>query len=264
MRTAAQPCYARDTLHTATVPLQNYIPDDKLSEVKRVLYGANQGGPVQKLEVSEDTLQKAQQGDFDFQAYRFRARQEQNRKPRKVKIGLIQNSIKAPTTAPYAEQTKVIAATAEAVCSTVLELDVVVLMQALYSRIQKLLDTAGETGAQIVCLQEAWTMPFAFCTREREWLEFAEPAETGPSTKMLQAYAQKYNMVIINSILERDEAHGETIWNTAVVIGHMGNVLGKHRKVLLDILSTEHDCGTAAPQLLWQFCCNYVDHAETP
>lgn len=105
------------------------------------------------------------------------------------------------------------------------------LLQALYSRIQTLVDAAGEAGAQIVCLQEAWTMPFAFCTREREWLEFAEPAETGPSTKMLQAYARKYKMVIINSILERDVAHGETIWNTAVVIGHMGNVLGKHRKV---------------------------------
>lgn len=145
-----------------------------------------------------------------------------------------------------------------------LELDVVVLMQALYSRIQKLLDTAGETGAQIVCLQEAWTMPFAFCTREREWLEFAEPAETGPSTKMLQAYAQKYNMVIINSILERDEAHGETIWNTAVVIGHMGNVLGKHRKVLLDILSTEHDCCTAAPRLLWQFAATMLTMLRHP
>ncbi len=106
-------------------------------------------------------------------------------------------------------------------------------MQALYAAVQKLVDAAGMAGVQVLCLQEAWTMPFAFCTREREWLEFAEPAETGPSTKMLQQYAQKYNMVIINSILERDEPHGETIWNTAVVIGHMGNVIGKYRKVLL-------------------------------
>lgn len=104
-------------------------------------------------------------------------------------------------------------------------------LQALYAAVQKLVDAAGSAGVQVLCLQEAWTMPFAFCTREREWLEFAEPAETGPSTKMLQAYAQRYNMVIINSILERDESHGETIWNTAVVIGPRGNVLGKHRKV---------------------------------
>lgn len=104
-------------------------------------------------------------------------------------------------------------------------------VQALYAAVQKIVDAAGCAGVQILCLQEAWTMPFAFCTREREWLEFAEPAETGPSTMMLQEYAQKYKMVIINPILERDESHGETIWNTAVVIGHTGNVLGKHRKV---------------------------------
>lgn len=37
-------------------------------------------------------------------------------------------------------------------------------------------------------------------------------------------------MVIISSILERDSAHGDTIWNTAVVISSSGKYLGKHRK----------------------------------
>jgi beta-ureidopropionase len=38
-------------------------------------------------------------------------------------------------------------------------------------------------------------------------------------------------MVIVNPILERDnEDHGETIWNTAVVISNTGNVIGKSRK----------------------------------
>ena len=37
-------------------------------------------------------------------------------------------------------------------------------------------------------------------------------------------------MVIISPILERDENHGDTIWNTSVVIDNHGNVLGKHRK----------------------------------
>lgn len=62
---------------------------------------------MRQLDIPAEALQNAQQVDFDLQAYQFRARQEQHRKPRKVKIGLIQNSIKAPTTAPYAEQTKV-------------------------------------------------------------------------------------------------------------------------------------------------------------
>lgn len=74
-------------------------------------------------------------------------------------------------------------------------------------------------------------MPFAFCTREKHWNAFGESADSGPTTQLLQGLARKYSMVIISPILERDEAHGETIWNTAVVIGNNGNVIGKHRKV---------------------------------
>lgn len=37
-------------------------------------------------------------------------------------------------------------------------------------------------------------------------------------------------MVIVSPILERDENHGDTIWNTAVVISNTGRYLGKHRK----------------------------------
>lgn len=73
-------------------------------------------------------------------------------------------------------------------------------------------------------------MPFAFCTREKKWCEFAEPID-GESTRFLQEFARRYNMVIISPILERDVNHGETIWNTAVIIGNHGNIIGKHRKV---------------------------------
>lgn len=37
-------------------------------------------------------------------------------------------------------------------------------------------------------------------------------------------------MVVISSILERDESHGGVLWNTAVVISNTGSVLGKSRK----------------------------------
>lgn len=73
-------------------------------------------------------------------------------------------------------------------------------------------------------------MPFAFCTREKRWCEFAEPID-GESTRFLQDLAIRYNMVIVSSILERDVSHGDTLWNTAVVIGNHGNIIGKHRKV---------------------------------
>lgn len=74
-------------------------------------------------------------------------------------------------------------------------------------------------------------MPFAFCTREKQWCEFAESAETGPSVQACQAVARRWGMVVVCPILERDAAHNDTIWNTAVVIGHTGNIIGKHRKV---------------------------------
>lgn len=42
--------------------------------------------------------------------------------------------------------------------------------------------------------------------------------------------ARQHNMVIVSPILERDQVHGDTIWNTAVVISNAGNYIGKHRK----------------------------------
>ena len=90
------------------------------------------------------------------------------------------------------------------------------------------------------------------CTREKlPWSEFAESAEDGPTTKLVQEVctytlyhctcyyvhthtlsqmAKKYNMVIVSPILERDERHGGTLWNTAVVVSNSGKVMGKSRK----------------------------------
>lgn len=73
-------------------------------------------------------------------------------------------------------------------------------------------------------------MPFLFCTREKKWCEFAKQID-GESTSFLQQFAQKYYMVIISPILERDLNHGETLWNTTVIIGNHGYIIGKHRKV---------------------------------
>ncbi|GAB4820564.1 hypothetical protein N2152v2_007610 [Parachlorella kessleri] len=186
--------------------LEEYVPEDKLLEVKRVLYGYNQGKPVQTLPLAKELLAAAQGAGFDLQAYRFIAAVEQLRPPRIVRVGLVQNAIHAPTTAPYAEQ-----------------------REAIHARVAELIEAAGAAGVQVLCLQEAWHMPFAFCTREREWSEFAEPI-SGPSVKLCQALALKHGMVIISPILERDVEHGLTIWNTAVVIGNNGNIIGKHRK----------------------------------
>lgn len=187
--------------------LSSELPPHLFQEVSRVLYGCNRGSAVTPVPQTEDLSAAAKEGNFDVQTFEFTADLEQMRAPRNVCVGLIQNAIVLPTTEPFLKQ-----------------------KHAIMERVTSLIESAAKAGVNILCLQEAWTMPFGFCTREKRWCEFAESAEAGESTKLLQGLAQRYNMVIVSPILERDESHGSTIWNTAVVIGNHGNVIGKHRK----------------------------------
>lgn len=56
------------------------------------------------------------------------------RKPRVVKVGAVQNSIAVATSAPIAEQ-----------------------RNAIFEKIGKIIDAAGEDGVNVLCLQEAWS-----------------------------------------------------------------------------------------------------------
>ncbi|XP_019890120.1 beta-ureidopropionase isoform X1 [Ooceraea biroi] len=183
--------------------LQQYVPEKELAEIKRILYGRDFKPllDVPGKEVSEKS--------FEIKGWMMHSGiAEQIRPPRLVRVGLIQHKIVLPTTHPILEQ-----------------------RIAIHKRIESYIEEAYFCGVNILCLQEAWTMPFAFCTREKyPWCEFAEEAETGPTTTLLSKLAQKYKMVIISPILERDTADGDTIWNTCVVIDADGKVLGKHRK----------------------------------
>ncbi|CAM6117806.1 unnamed protein product [Calypogeia fissa] len=187
--------------------LAEHLPAPLLQEVNRVLLGYNAGNLVKTLAIPNSVTKDAAAKKFDLLAYKFSAAEEQLRKPRVTRVGLVQNAIVLPTTAPFKHQ-----------------------MEALRARVGTIITAAGEAGVNVVCLQEAWTMPFAFCTREKVWCEFAESAEDGESTKFIQQLAHRYNMVIISPIIERDAAHGDILWNTAVVVGNHGNIIGKHRK----------------------------------
>ena len=187
--------------------LEKHLPPDELSEVKRILYGKE----LPTIELAQEALDLAQEGEFQLSGYSFNASKESLRSPQIVRVGLIQNKIVKPTTDHVAVQ-----------------------KHALFQRIEKIIDVAALSGVHVVCLQEAWTMPFAFCTREKQpWCEFAEPAdETGESTQFLSLLAKKHGMVIISPILERDDDKGGIIWNTAVVISHTGKVIGAYEPLL--------------------------------
>ncbi|XP_064210292.1 beta-ureidopropionase isoform X2 [Anguilla rostrata] len=184
--------------------LEKYIPPDELKNVRRIFFGND----TKELELSKSAVDAALERDFELKGCIFEAGREQLRQPRVVRVGLIQNSIVLPTDAPVMEQ-----------------------ITALHRRVGEMVEVAAMCGVNIVCFQEAWTMPFAFCTREKmPWTEFAESAEEGPTTRFCQELAKKYNMVVVSPILERDEVHGDTLWNTAVVVSNSGAVLGKTRK----------------------------------
>ncbi|KAF6198880.1 hypothetical protein GE061_006903 [Apolygus lucorum] len=173
-----------------------------LKEVQRIIYGKSLESI--KMPAAKEAADKA---GIDLQGYIMAASKEQTRAPRVVRVGAVQNKIVLATSEPVDAQRK-----------------------ALHSRIEEIIRIAALAGVNIICLQEAWNMPFAFCTRERlPWTEFAESAENGSTTLFLKKLAKTHNMVIISPILERDDILG-TIWNTAVVIDNTGAVLGKHRK----------------------------------
>uniref|UniRef100_A0A183BRR6 CN hydrolase domain-containing protein n=1 Tax=Globodera pallida TaxID=36090 RepID=A0A183BRR6_GLOPA len=139
--------------------------DAQLEEVVRLLYGKR----LQQLSIAQRLLDSAQEADFELKGFQMVAQEEQCRRPRKVRVAAIQNKIVLSTSAPVQAQ-----------------------REALHHRVGKMIDAAARAGAQIVCLQEAWTMPFAFCTRERlPWTEFGESAEDGPTTKFLSELARR-------------------------------------------------------------------------
>ncbi|XP_017774693.1 PREDICTED: beta-ureidopropionase [Nicrophorus vespilloides] len=180
------------------------LTGEDAQHVRRVLYGP----AVNPLQLSSEALNHAEIDNFELKGYGFDIRQEQLRAPRLVRVGVFQNATPLETWAPIEQQ-----------------------RHAFYGMAKRALLTAFCSGVNVFCFQEAWNMPFAFCTREKyPWCEYAEAAEDGPTTVFLQQLAKQYNMVIISPILERDSSHCDTIWNTAVVIDNHGDYLGKHRK----------------------------------
>jgi beta-ureidopropionase len=181
------------------------VPAADLKDLKAAIYGRADNN---ELPVARAAQVIADKNNFVIQSYGFPALDEDLRNPRLVKIGAVQHSIVKPTSAPVGDQRK-----------------------AIFDKVGKIIEAAAADGVNILCLQEFWTMPYFFCLREKlPWSEFGEEAFTGASTTFLKAYAKKYNMVIVSPILERDEDHGDVLYDTAVVISSTGHVLGKHRK----------------------------------
>jgi N-carbamoylputrescine amidase len=90
------------------------------------------------------------------------------------------------------------------------------------------IEDAGKQGVQILCFQEVFTQPYFCPSQDRKWYAAAEKIPDGYTTKLMQEYAKKYNMVIVVPIYEQHMTG--VYYNTAAVIDADGKYLGKYRK----------------------------------
>lgn len=121
-------------------------------------------------------------------------------------------------------------------------------MRASTSKVCDYVDTAANNGAEIVVFGEmciggypAWRpqiLEYAddeFFQKESEWpsKELFKISETipGPSIEKLCKKAKDKNIVIVCGFAESDHRLVGTIYNTAVIIGSDGSIVGKHRKL---------------------------------
>ena len=92
----------------------------------------------------------------------------------------------------------------------------------------KFIDRAGEAGVQILCMQEIFTGPYFCAEQTPRWYEATEYIPDGPTTRLMQETAKKYEMVIIVPLYEVESTG--VYYNTAAVIDADGTYLGKYRK----------------------------------
>ena len=91
--------------------------------------------------------------------------------------------------------------------------------EAMVQKHIALIDEAGKKGVQILCLQEIFNTPYFCPGQDAKWYASAETIP-GPTVERMQAYAKKYNMVMIVPVYEKEQAG--VLYNTAAVIDAYG------------------------------------------
>ena len=102
------------------------------------------------------------------------------------------------------------------------------IQQAMLEKHLPYIDEAGKKGVQILCLQEIFNGPYYCPSQDKRWYDSAEAIPNGPTTRLMQEYAKKYDMVIVVPIYE--EAMRGVYYNSAAVIDADGTYLGTYRK----------------------------------
>jgi predicted amidohydrolase len=118
--------------------------------------------------------------------------------------------------------------------------------EANYRRIEPLIRAAAKKGAQVVVTTECFLDGYAIADKSiplKDYRALGEAIPAGPYCKRLAALAGELKIHLVAGMLEADGKHR---YNTAVLIGPDGKMLGKYRKQKLGHESVRNTAGASS------------------
>jgi predicted amidohydrolase len=116
--------------------------------------------------------------------------------------------------------------------------------EANYRRAERMIRQAAARGAKIICTTECFLDGYAIADKSiplETYRALGEPIPDGAYCRRLMALADELDIVLIAGMLE---ARGEARYNTAVLIGADGTLLGKYHKQKLGHEQVRNTPGT--------------------
>jgi predicted amidohydrolase len=102
-----------------------------------------------------------------------------------------------------------------------------------YRRAERLIREASENGARVVCTAESFLDGYAIRDSglsPEQWRALAEPVPSGPYCRRMCDLADTLDIYLVAAITELD---GDKVYNSAILIGPDGRVIGTYRKRFL-------------------------------
>ena len=111
---------------------------------------------------------------------------------------------------------------------------------------------AGDAGVDLVCLPET-ILSYGSPDRSPEAVHAHAVPVPGPWLEPFREVARAYRMGICFSVLERAGAHDELVYNTALLLGREGELIGTYRKVHLALVEARQGVAAGHEFPVYQF-----------
>lgn len=118
---------------------------------------------------------------------------------------------------------------------------------ANYRRAEPMIREAAAKGAKIICTTECFLDGYAIADKSiplEQYRALGEPIPSGPYFQRLAALAKELRIHLIAGLTEAD---GDARYNTSVLLGPDGQLIGKYRKQKLQHESVRNTPGNSSP-----------------